>query len=449
MMLQLPAGDIEAILLHELAHIRRRDSWVNMMQQIATLFYFFNPGLLWISSLISEERENCCDEMAIEKLGNGKSYISALLSFEELNQSSAPFVLAFPGRKNRLLQRVRRILYHQNQTLNTMEKMILAGCLLLIGLVPLAFSQPVREHTAIPARASTTTEPGKISAEQASAAFAKPASDDLKVQPAIEDTVPKKPEKTEKPTVITESVDKSSGADKRLEEIVYERDGYRIITREGKIRSAYYNGKKLTAEEIKKQNAELEKIMKKQALEWRNLKQAAEEDYAKMFAERKKMLEEITQNSKQALESKAMAELLASKLAIVEQAKQLQANVAIQQTVELKEKLAALQSQNLANLQNDNIKLQIEKETLQKLAKEYSSIYPVGRIIDMLMEQKIIDNTTELSFELSDEGFIVNNVKQPTSVHEEFKKAILKTPQDHVIYSVSKGSTHADISIKD
>lgn len=49
-LLQLPHDQVEAVLLHELAHIKRRDYFVNMIQQFARLFYFFNPGLLWISS---------------------------------------------------------------------------------------------------------------------------------------------------------------------------------------------------------------------------------------------------------------------------------------------------------------------------------------------------------------------------------------------------------------
>ncbi|MGH2566275.1 MAG: M56 family metallopeptidase, partial [Ginsengibacter sp.] len=57
----LPPDEVEAILLHELAHIKRSDFLVNLLQQFAEIFFFFNPAVLWISSLIKNERENCCD----------------------------------------------------------------------------------------------------------------------------------------------------------------------------------------------------------------------------------------------------------------------------------------------------------------------------------------------------------------------------------------------------
>lgn len=437
MMLQLSGSDIEAILLHELAHIRRRDFWMNMMQRIAALFYFFNPGLLWISSLISEERENCCDEMAVKRLGNRKSYISALLSFEQLNQTPASLALAFPGRKNRLLQRVRRILYHQNQTLNTMEKMILAGCLALIGLGPLAFSQSAKDLS-IAAIAKSPTESVKKHTEPQSAAGV-PISEPIKVETAIGDTVPKK----------IATVKKDQDGTKKVEEIIYERDGYRIVTREGKIMTAYNKGVKLSADEIAKQKTALEKIMKKQDEEWKNnLRNEENELYERQAAEIL-MQEKMQLAQSKIMESKEMAELLANNLARSQQIDQLKMNEASLRADQLKQKLAALQYENMANLQSENIKLQIEKETLDKLTKEYLNMQPIGRIIDMLREKKIIDNTEVLSFELNNDGFTVNNVKQPASVHEEFKKAILKGPQDHVIYSVSKGSTRTDISIKE
>jgi len=54
----IPADQIEMVLLHELAHIRRLDFFVNFLQRLTELLFFFNPGILWISGLIREEREN-------------------------------------------------------------------------------------------------------------------------------------------------------------------------------------------------------------------------------------------------------------------------------------------------------------------------------------------------------------------------------------------------------
>src|SRR6186713_3277374 len=118
---QLPPGQVEAILLHELAHIRRQDYFVNLLQSFAEILFFFNPAVLWLSSLIREERENCCDDMAVGETRSKKEFIHALVSFQEYKQSPA-YALAFPGSKNHLLDRVKRIVHHDNKTLNMREK---------------------------------------------------------------------------------------------------------------------------------------------------------------------------------------------------------------------------------------------------------------------------------------------------------------------------------------
>jgi len=72
----LPPGQVEAVLLHELAHIRRKDYLVNLLQSFAEAIFFFNPAVLWISSLIREERENCCYDIAIGGIKNKNKFIN-------------------------------------------------------------------------------------------------------------------------------------------------------------------------------------------------------------------------------------------------------------------------------------------------------------------------------------------------------------------------------------
>src|SRR4030095_11498069 len=61
----LPQNEVEAILLHELAHIARNDFLINLLQQFTEIIFFFNPAVIWVSSCIKSERENCCDDIAI------------------------------------------------------------------------------------------------------------------------------------------------------------------------------------------------------------------------------------------------------------------------------------------------------------------------------------------------------------------------------------------------
>jgi len=121
----LPSDEIEAILLHELAHIQRRDYFVNLLQSFAETIFFFNPALMWLSSMIREERENCCDDMAIAVTNNKSKFINALIAFQEYNFSNASYSVGFPGKKNQLLNRVKRIISDRNKTLNATEKSLL------------------------------------------------------------------------------------------------------------------------------------------------------------------------------------------------------------------------------------------------------------------------------------------------------------------------------------
>jgi len=140
----LNTDEVEAILIHELAHIRRRDYLVNLLQSFMEIIFFFNPAVLWISQLIKTERENCCDDLAIAQSRNAENYIRALLSCEEYKAGGPNYAMAFPGSKNTLLARVKRMVGNRNHSLNVFEKTVLAVCLVALGLGVSAFT--AREH---------------------------------------------------------------------------------------------------------------------------------------------------------------------------------------------------------------------------------------------------------------------------------------------------------------
>lgn len=132
----LPAAQIEAVLLHELAHIRRNDFFVNSLQVLVEIIFFFNPGLLWISSLLREEREHCCDDVALAKTGNKRAFIEALIAFKENALAQHPgYAVTFPGKKNLLLQRVNRIIGVSNKALLPAERLFFAAGVLLLSVI--------------------------------------------------------------------------------------------------------------------------------------------------------------------------------------------------------------------------------------------------------------------------------------------------------------------------
>lgn len=136
----LPQDQIEAILLHELAHIRRKDYFINLIQSFAEILFFFNPGVLWVSSIIKEERENCCDDIAVGITKSKSKFIHALVSFQEYNMKQNELAMGFGGNKNQLLERAKRIIYDNNKSLNSIEKTFLSICIIVIASVTLACS---------------------------------------------------------------------------------------------------------------------------------------------------------------------------------------------------------------------------------------------------------------------------------------------------------------------
>ena len=140
LMTALSNDEIEAILVHELAHIRRRDYLVNMLQSLMEIVFFFNPAVLWISALIKNERENCCDDIAVAQSSSKVNYIKALVSCQEYRLAAPAYAMALNGNKGHLVSRVKRILTNNNNSLNLTEKTLLAICLVAAGLMTAAFT---------------------------------------------------------------------------------------------------------------------------------------------------------------------------------------------------------------------------------------------------------------------------------------------------------------------
>jgi hypothetical protein len=80
---ELPPEDLNVILLHELAHLRRWDDWTNLVQKIVRALFFFHPAVWWIESRLSVEREMACDDAVLAETANPHGYASCLVSLLE------------------------------------------------------------------------------------------------------------------------------------------------------------------------------------------------------------------------------------------------------------------------------------------------------------------------------------------------------------------------------
>jgi beta-lactamase regulating signal transducer with metallopeptidase domain len=121
---------LQAIIAHELAHIRRFDHFVNLFQIVTETLLFYHPAVWWLSKRIRAERENCCDDAALSVCNDAANYARALALMAE--SRTAPS-LAMAANRGPLAARVARLLGAASPRSRTRRAGIAASCLLLAG----------------------------------------------------------------------------------------------------------------------------------------------------------------------------------------------------------------------------------------------------------------------------------------------------------------------------
>ncbi len=107
---------VEAILAHEMAHIRRLDFLVNLVQSLVEALLFFHPAVWWLSSRLRAERELCCDDTAVAVCGDQAAYARALATLEQFREPSPVELdakLGVGAHGGSLMIRIRRLLQPQ------------------------------------------------------------------------------------------------------------------------------------------------------------------------------------------------------------------------------------------------------------------------------------------------------------------------------------------------
>jgi CubicO group peptidase (beta-lactamase class C family)/beta-lactamase regulating signal transducer with metallopeptidase domain len=133
----LSVKQLEMILAHELAHIRRHDYLVNILQTIIETLFFYHPAVWWVSNKIRETREHCCDDLAVALCGGNKfHYAQTLASLDSLRPGSN---LAMAASGGSLLQRIERLAGRTPQTGGVMNWLV-SLTLVLIPWLVLSFS---------------------------------------------------------------------------------------------------------------------------------------------------------------------------------------------------------------------------------------------------------------------------------------------------------------------
>ena len=133
----LPAEHVEALLAHELAHVWRRDYLVNLAQSVAEAVLFYHPAVWWLSAQIRQERELCCDDLAVAACGDVLTYAHALAELESCRPAHLKTAMAANG--SGLAHRIARLLGQPRPASHTLPGPAAAWALsMTLGILLLA-----------------------------------------------------------------------------------------------------------------------------------------------------------------------------------------------------------------------------------------------------------------------------------------------------------------------
>jgi beta-lactamase regulating signal transducer with metallopeptidase domain len=187
---ELSPSELNAVLLHELAHLRRWDDWTNLAQEIIRALFFFHPVFWWIGRDLALEREMACDDFVLASNSNPRAYAQCLVSVAEKSflRRGLALVQAAAGRTQQTTQRVMRILDAERPTATKVYKPALglvaafsAVCLVALPHAPrlVAFDGSASSLSASVARVRTPVLDSMGAAKMIPAGFRVSAPDPI------------------------------------------------------------------------------------------------------------------------------------------------------------------------------------------------------------------------------------------------------------------------------
>ena len=136
----LTTDQVETIILHELAHIKRNDYILNIIQAVGETLLFFNPFVWLLSRTIRTEREHCCDDIVVDCASSPLPYAHALALLETHRSINSNLSLAATGNKNQLLNRIKRIMEMKKKNINFSQLTIILATIIVITFTAALFT---------------------------------------------------------------------------------------------------------------------------------------------------------------------------------------------------------------------------------------------------------------------------------------------------------------------
>lgn len=163
----LTPDQIEALIIHELAHIRRSDFLINLIQSTIEILFFYHPVVWWLSHSLRQEREMCCDDFAVAICKDAITYADALTRIQSFNHSpQLSLAMTAIGKKGQLTARIHRLFTSPRRTPSFLQGIL--AWIVLFGLSSFMWHTPAADERwdmktsqeeLIPATSSTDEKP--------------------------------------------------------------------------------------------------------------------------------------------------------------------------------------------------------------------------------------------------------------------------------------------------
>jgi beta-lactamase regulating signal transducer with metallopeptidase domain len=131
----MPVSQVEAIISHELAHVKRHDYLINLLLSFLEVVFFFHPAVWYLQSQVKNNRELACDDLAISITRDPANYAKALAHVQDNLSLNVRLSPAFSGRKGQLLKRIKRISMKTQVNSNKQKRTSFAGLFILTAIV--------------------------------------------------------------------------------------------------------------------------------------------------------------------------------------------------------------------------------------------------------------------------------------------------------------------------
>ncbi|MFC2115694.1 M56 family metallopeptidase [Bacteroidota bacterium] len=251
----MPMDQLESILAHEIAHIRRYDFLVNIFQSLIEALFFYHPVVWIISEKVRQEREKCCDDVAVALCGKLSTYARALAGLSELQVRSVLPSVALTGNKNRIINRVERLIKTKKMKTNASEKivagLVILGSAIIVTLSTGAGKGPMESNTG-----GSSVQIDLMAFENNKAE----TSEDLEPAIPAEPSMPGLPDTThihhhinmdvKDNVVIREFVNKDG-----------EEQSLKFVIRKGEVEELYVNGEAVPKSEFPEYEKEIDRTM--------------------------------------------------------------------------------------------------------------------------------------------------------------------------------------------